>query len=80
MQTSLRILSLTNAGVTVNPGNFVRILFSQLALKDIVKTGKISRLGYDLPISVVDRVISPFCEDFYFHETTHIKPSRKFPN
>ena len=44
------------------------------------------KLGHDSPISVVERVILPFCEDFIFHETSHmrsfekIKPSRKFPN
>ena len=47
---------------------------------------KKSRLGHDLPISVQDRVISPFSRGFNFHETSHmgsfakIKPSRKIPN
>ena len=38
---------------------------------------KNSRLVHDLPISVIDSVISPFREDFIF---TKITPSRKFPN
>ena len=52
-------------------------------LKRLTCDWKFSQLGYDLPISVVDRVIS---RGFYFYETTHmrslakIKPSRKFSN
>ena len=42
-------------------------------------------LGHDLPISVNDRVISPFWEEFIFTklricEVSQNKPSRKFPN
>ena len=43
------------------------------ALKAIFATLK-SRLGHDLPISN-DRMILPFCEDFYFH--AKIKPSQR---
>ena len=56
------------------------ILFFQIALKDIFATRD------DLPISVNDRIILPFCEDFIFRKLrilrsfTKIKPSRKFPN
>ena len=46
---------------TLNPEIFARILFPRIALKDLL-----SLLGYDLHISVVDRVISPFREDFIF--------------
>ena len=47
------------------PEIFARILFSQIALKDILAAIK-SRLLHDLPISVIDRVISPLSEDFIF--------------
>ena len=33
---------------------------------------KESRLGHDLPISVNDRVILSFLEDFIFHEISHM--------
>ena len=49
---------------TVNPEIFARILFSRIELKDIFDA-KYSRLGHDLPLSVNDRVISPFLEDFW---------------
>ena len=38
---------------------------------------KISQLGYDLPISVVDRVILPFHEDFIFTELRMCEVSQK---
>ena len=44
------------------------------------------RLGHDLPISVINRVIQRFHEALIFHESSHIKsfakikPSQKFPN
>ena len=39
------------------------------------------RLGQDLPISVNDRVIWPFCEDLIFTKlSTKTKTSLKFPN
>ena len=64
--------------ITVNPEIFARILFSKMALKDTFATFKISRLGYDLiPISVNDRMISPFREVLFyamFHKNkTHTK-------
>ena len=50
---------------TVNPEIFARFLFSRYALKDLFATLKF-QLWHDLPISVNDRVISPFREDFVF--------------
>ena len=53
---------------TVNSVIFTRILFSQIALKDIFAAVKICDylLGHDLPISVTYRVISSFREDIIF--------------
>ena len=48
---------------TVNPEILARILFSRMGLKDN------SRLWHDLPISVNDRIISPFLEDFRENKT-----------
>ena len=43
------------------PEIFARVLFSRIALKDILAKFKLP-LGHDLPISVIDRVISRgFC-------------------
>ena len=62
------------------------LLFSRIALKAIFATFSNSRLRHELPTSVNDRLISTFREEFYCHETSHmrscakIKPSRKFPN
>ena len=53
-------------GNTVNSEIFARILFSRISVKDIFATLKISRLRHDLPISVNDRVVLPFHEDFIF--------------
>ena len=36
------------------------------------------RLGHDLPISVSDRVISPFREDFIFTKHMKINPQENF--
>ena len=38
---------------------------------------KNSRLRYDLPISINDRVISPFCEDFIFAKIRKTKTLAK---
>ena len=38
---------------------------------------RIQRLGYDLPLSVVDRVISPFREDLIFTKLRMCEVSRK---
>ena len=69
----------------VHPEIFARTLFSRIALKDIAYLRRSnSLLGHDLPISVTDRVISPFREDFLFTKLLRsfvkIKASRKFPN
>ena len=63
-------------GNTVNSEIFERILFSQIALKDIFVTLKNSRLRHDLPISVNDRVILPFHEDFIFAKLCICEVSR----
>ena len=55
-----------NFTITVNPEIFARILFSRMALKDILATLKIRNKGHDFPISVKDRIILPFHEDFIF--------------
>ena len=47
----------------------MRILFSRIALKDISTTLKIRDQGINLPISVSNRVVSPYCESFIFPET-----------
>ena len=52
--------------ITVNPEIFARILFSRIALKDILAGAKNSPLVHDLPISVINGVISLFREDFIF--------------
>ena len=51
---------------TVNPEIFATILIFANSVKRHTFDWKISRQGYDSPISVVERVISPFCEDFIF--------------
>ena len=67
-------------------GNFRESFVFAISVKSHICGVKKSRQGHDLPISVNDRVISAFREDFIFHETSHmrsfakIKPSRKFPN
>ena len=67
---------LCNFPKTVNPEISARILFSRIALKDILQHLN-SRLGNDLPISVTDRVISPFCEDIVFTKLHICEVSRK---
>ena len=47
-------------------GNFRENFIFLNSLKRHACNHKISQLGYDWPISVVDRVILPFCEDFIF--------------
>ena len=66
---------------TVNPEIFNRILFSRIALNNIFATLKIRDNGMIFKtMSVNDRVISPFCEDFIFTKSfKKIEPSRKFP-
>ena len=49
----------------VKSENFARILFSRIALKDILRCLK-SRLWHDLPILVNDKVIRHFIEGFIF--------------
>ena len=67
-------------------GNFRKNFNFPKSVKRHTFDRKISRLWYDSPISVVERVVSPFLRGFYFHETSHIrsfakiKPSLKFPN
>ena len=51
-------------------GNFCEnFIFAESVKRRICDT-KNSPLGHDLPASVNDRVISPFLEDFIFHETS----------
>ena len=47
-------------------GNFRENFIFANSVKRHTCDRKISRLWYDLPISVVDRVISPFLDDFIF--------------
>ena len=47
-------------------GNFCEIFIFPNNIKSQIYDAKISRLWHDLPISVNDRVISPFREDFIF--------------
>ena len=53
--------------------NFIFANNEKRHIWDVIK----SRLWHDLPISVNDKMISPFREDYIF---TKLKPSRKFPN
>ena len=53
----------------VNLEIFTRIFVFAYSIKRHTYDRKILRLGYDLPISVVDRVISG---GFYFHLTSHM--------
>ena len=46
---------------TVNPEFFARILFSRIALKDKFAIENFA-IMYDLPLSIIDRVISSFRE------------------
>ena len=57
---------------------FARILFSGIVFKNgHIYAIKNSRLGHDLPVSVNDRVISPYQESFIF---VKIKHSQKCQN
>ena len=49
----------------VNLEIFARILFSRIALKTYLGSLNL-QLGHDLPISVNDRLISPYRESFIF--------------
>ena len=62
----------TDTSSTVSPEIFARILFSQIALKCIFASLK-SLLGPDSPISVKDRVILAFGEDFIFKKTAKFR-------
>ena len=64
---------------TVSKEIFARILFSLtvLKLKRHICSVKNSLLGHDSPISVNDRVITPFHEDFIFTEINICEVSRK---
>ena len=53
--------------------NFIFVNSVKIHISDILN----SRLGHDLPISVNDRVILPFCEDFTFAELCIWEVSRK---
>ena len=47
-------------------GNFRENFIFANSVKRHICDIKNSQLGYDIPISVKDRVISPFCEGFIF--------------
>ena len=51
---------------TVNPEIFARIIFFTNSFKRHSCGAKNLGLVHVLPISVINRVISPFCEDFIF--------------
>ena len=60
--------------------NFCLAIFMgnpSLKLSEVLCNFKNSRLGLDLPISVNDRMISPFSEDFIFVKLRICKVSRK---
>ena len=71
---------------TVDSEIFARILFSPKALR-LISDVKNSGLRHDLPISINDRVILPFCEGSIFTKLrihmrsfAKIKSSLKFLN
>ena len=74
---------------SVHPEIFARNFRENFIFANNVKRhscgAKNSRQVHDLPIPVIDRMISQF-ERIFFHETSHmpsfakIKPSRKCPN
>ena len=66
MGKSNRVLRVTGWQYTGNSEIFARILFSRIALKRHICDVNNSCLGQDLPISVNDRVISPFREGLIF--------------
>ena len=72
--------------VTADSEIFARILFSRIALKDILVMEKKLRLRQDLPTMYINKRQSDFAisRGLYFHETSHsfakIKSSRTFPN
>ena len=75
MGKSNRVLRVTGWQYTVNSEIFARILFSRIALKRHICDVNNSCLGQDLPISVNDRVISPFHEGLIL---TKINPRENF--
>ena len=58
---------------------FARILFSQIALKNICDVKK-SRLGHDLPLSVNDRMISPLREGFILAKYAKFRENKTLAN
>ena len=40
------------------------------SVKRQICDAKNSKLGHNLPISVIDRMVLPFLEVFFFHKTT----------
>ena len=58
-------------------GNFREVFIFANCINRHIRDVKNSQLRHDLPISINDRVILPFCEGFLFAK---IKPSQKFPN
>ena len=68
---------------TVNSDFFRENFIFANSVKGHIVTVRNSRLRHDLPISVNDRVILPFREDFIFTNFAYFrenKPSRKFSN
>ena len=57
-------------------GNVNAEIFAN-SVKKHVREPKNSRLGLDLPISVSERVIAPFCEDFIFMKLRICFPENK---
>ena len=72
--------------IVVNPEIFARDFIFANSVKRHICDVKNLRLGHDLPISVNERVIVPFREDFIFKKlrlcevSRKITPSQKFPN
>ena len=56
---------------------FMRILFSRNSIKSHISDVKKLRLWQDLPISINNRVILPFCEGFIFTKLRICEVSRK---
>ena len=58
-------------------GNFRENFIFTNSVKRHICDAKNSRLGHDLPVSVNDRVISPFLEDLIFTKLRICEVSRK---